>query len=188
MGYKWENVTSDMNVSTCVLDDGLELTLTFNDRAREREQILFVIDSEDVYPFSKRQAVHTKYDDRRMYAYLLKKPSGNLKELLNDSEFRLSVPLCLPHGNFSRLTDLKLERRVEAPDWEEITSQCKPTLMKSMSSAGFYVKLTHKGTPVALLGAHRNGAMMAQGSGSKYKVEKADNATISFHVFMKNKE
>ena len=187
MGYKWENVTGQMGIATTPRDDGIEITVYFKDSVGKKDMMLFTIDSEDVFPFAKRQAVHLKYEHSRRFAYLLKKPSGNLDELLDGAEFRISAPLAIPANNFSHLTDIVLERKIKAPDWEEITSQCKPLLVKSSHSDGFYIKLSYKGTPVALLGEHKASVTMANGTAGKFKVEKAKNAIISFHVFMKNK-
>ncbi len=186
MGQRWENVTEDMDVNTITTDGGLEMTIIYKDRLKDKNIGLFLIDSEDVFPLSKKQAVHMRAESDRRYAFLLKQASGNLAHLLGESEFRLSVPMCLPGNNFSRFTDIRLERHVEAPDWDEITSQCKPVLVKSSSSNGFYVKLLHRNKLIALLGAYKGGVLMAEGTAGKYKVEAAKGATVSFHAFMKN--
>ena len=186
MSYRWENVTERMRIVTIHKDAGIEIAVYFGDVTAGKDRALFIIDSEDIYPYSKRHAVHTKYEDERRYAYLLKRPSGNLKALLDETEFRLSTSLCIGSNDFSNLTSLRLEYKVRTPVWEEITSQCKPLLVKSSQSDGFYVKLSYKGAPVALLGEHKASVMMANGTSGKFKVEKAKNATISFHVFKKN--
>ena len=186
MGYKWENVTGCMRVEVNAKDNEVEMTVSVVDAAKNREVGLFIIDSDSIYSLSKRQSVHTKYESSRRYAYLLKRPSGNLGELLDEAIYRLSTPLYLPINNFSCLTDIMLEHKVKAPDWEDVTSQCKPEFIKSTHSGGFYVMLMHGGSRVALLGSYRGGVMMAQRTSGKYRIELAKGAAISFHVFKKN--
>ncbi len=187
MGHRWENVTGDMGVNILTDEGGLELTIFYKDRSKDKDLGLFLLNSEDVYPLSKKQMVHMKYEADKKYAYLLKKTSGNLGELLDDAEFRLSAPACIPHNNFTRITNIILEHKVKAPDWEDITAECKPVLMKSTSSNGYYIRLIHGSKPVALFGVHPNGYVMAERGNRDYKVTAADCATISFRVFKRNK-
>ncbi len=187
MGHRWENVTGDMGVNVLTGEDGLELTIFYKDRSKDKDLGLFLLNSEDVYPLSKKQMVHMKYAADRKCAYLLKKTCGNLDELLDDAEFRLSAPGCIPHNNFTRITNVILERKIKAPDWEEVTAECKPVLMKSTSSNGYYIRLIHGSKNVALFGVHPNGHVMAERGSCNYKVTAADSATISFRVFKRNK-
>ncbi len=187
MAHKWENITDQMGVNTYTTKDGVNITTFFKDREKCRDVSLFFIDSRGIYPASNKQAVHAKYECGRRYAYLLKRPSGDLGRLLDEAEYRLSTPLCLPANNFSGVTDMMLERKVKAPEWEDVTSQCRAELVKSGSSSGHYVRLMHKGTMVALLGMYSGLKLkMGQGTNCRYKVELAKGATVSFHVFLKN--
>jgi len=147
---------------------------------------LFAIDNDDVQSVNRRHSVHSRLDNSRRYAYLCKKPPGIYKDVMDSADFRLSTPMCRPANDFSGLTDMMLEVRVMAPDWEDITSECKAVLVKSGSSSGYYIRLMHKGKFVVLFGARRNGYILASALDGKYKVKAADNATISFHVFKKN--
>ena len=188
MGHKWVDVTERMGASVTSGKSGVEMVIFLRDIESGGEKGLFFVDSEGLYPLNKKACVHVTTEHDRQYAYLLKQPSGNLKHLIDESEWRLSTPVGSLFGGSLSITQATLEHKVPAPEWEEITSECRPVLVKSASSNGFYVKLVRRNKLIALLGAYKGGVLMAEGTASKYKVQAAKGATISFHVFMKNND
>ena len=74
------------------------------------------------------------------------------------------------------------------PKRREITAECEATLVKSQHSKGYYVKIKHKGKDIMVLGLDDRSAFLKQDSAKRvvpgnYSVEKADNTTVSFHIY-----
>lgn len=180
MAYKWKDVTDEMEVSAVTSPEGMMITVSHEGSK------LFLIDKEGVHSVRRRCSTYSKPDNGRRYIYLCKEDSGSLKEVMDSTEYRLSMPECTIPNSFCNFTDLMLERKVKAPDWGDVTAECRPILIKSNSSPGYYVRMVHKGRTVALLGVSKKGYVLGTGVEGKYTVEAARNATISFNIFKKN--
>ena len=123
MGHKWVGVTERMDVKVTSGSQrhqwqGTEMVIFYKDIEADKERGLFLVNSDDICSLNKKACVHVRIEHDRRYAYLLKQPSGNLKHLIDESEWRLSSPMDCPLNGSLSITKVVLEHKVRAPEWE----------------------------------------------------------------------